>query len=72
MISRAKSLILQVSQTEREGKVKKRLLCAILDRRAHGALAGFSLPRPRPKFAQRATKGAALQPGVWTLEAKRL
>lgn len=72
MISRAKSFTLQVSQAEREGKVQKRLLCAVLDRHTQGALAGFSLPPPRPTFTQRAMKGTTLQPGVWTLEAKRL
>jgi len=58
------------SQSDREGKVQEILLCAILERHAHGALAAFSLPPPRPKFTQRATKGTALQPGVWAQKLK--
>lgn len=54
-------------QKER-GKCKRKLICVISDRHTRRALAGFSLPPPRPKVTQRAMKGTV----VWTLEARRL
>lgn len=55
VISRAKSLILQVSQTEREGKLQETY--AIQDRNADRALPGFSVPPARPKFTEELWKG---------------
>lgn len=71
MISKAKSLIFKLDRQKERGSAKETYTCHV--RQTHTRTIGwFQSPSSKDKVYPRSYEQDSIQPGVWTVEAKRL